>query len=157
RRWLGGRNWQPKAPESKVEGKLKGESMHKGSCLCGAVSFQVGGDLPPPDACHCTQCRKWSGHFFTSSDVPRAAVTIHGEDKITWFRSSEKARRGLCSICGSSLFWDPIVKKDWIGIAMGAFERPTDTKLKMHIYVADKGDYYEIADGVPQYQQVPTH
>jgi hypothetical protein len=126
--------------------------MHKGSCLCGAVSFEVTGTLPPPDACHCSQCRKHSGHFFASTDVPRAALRIHGADSLTWFRSSEKARRGFCSTCGSSLFWDPVdqMKHDWIGIAMGAFELPTNTRLKMHIYVADKGDYYDIGDGLPQ-------
>ncbi|MFO1018329.1 MAG: GFA family protein [Hyphomonadaceae bacterium] len=123
--------------------------MHTGSCLCGAVRFEVSCDLPAPDGCHCSACRKWSGHYFVSTDVPRAAVKIEGEDKITWYRSSEKARRGFCSVCGSSLFWDPL-HRDWTGIAMGAFERPTDTKIAVHIFVADKGDYYDIADGVPQ-------
>lgn len=123
--------------------------MHGGSCLCGAVSFDVRCALPPPDACHCTQCRKHSGHVFASTDVPRAALTIRGADRVTWFRSSEKVRRGFCATCGSSLFWDPI-EKDWIGVAMGAFEQPTDTRLRVHIFVADKGDYYDIADGVPQ-------
>ena len=88
--------------------------VHKGACLCGAVSFEVKGPLPPPSACHCTQCRKHSGHFEASTDVPRSAVTIHGSDKVTWYRS-EKAQRGFCSTCGSSLFWDPY-QKDWTAI-----------------------------------------
>jgi hypothetical protein len=129
--------------------------MHTGSCLCGAVRFEVASALPPPNACHCTICRKQSGHFFASTGVPRAAVTIHGGDAITWYRSSEKVRRGFCSTCGSPLFWDKDLK-DWIGIAMGAFARPTATRLEVHIFVADKGDYYDIEDGVPQYPQVPT-
>jgi hypothetical protein len=116
------------------------------------VSFEVAGELPPPDACHCSQCRKQSGHFWSSTDVPRSAVTIHGADRLTWYRSSEKVRRGFCSVCGSALFWDPL-QKDWIAIAMGAFERPTGTRLGKHIFVADKGDYYNIEDGVPQHQQ----
>ncbi len=86
-----------------------------------------------------------------STDVPRSAVTIHGAETLSWYRSSEKVRRGFCSTCGSSLFWDPI-HKDWIGIAMGAFARPTGTSLKIHVHVADKGDYYEITDGLPQNQ-----
>ncbi len=126
--------------------------MHKGACLCGAVSFQVEGDLPPPDACHCTQCRKQSGHFFASTDVPRAALTILGEERVTWFRSSAMVRRGFCSVCGSALFWDPPAK-DWIGVAMGAFEEPTNTRLRIHIFVAEKGDYYDITDGLPQNQR----
>ncbi len=123
--------------------------MHRGSCLCGAVTFEVSVPLPAPDACHCRKCRKQSGHVFASTDVPKSAVTIRGEDNITWHPSSEKVRRGFCATCGSSLFWDPVFR-DWIGIAMGAFDTPTETRLGVHIFVADKGDYYDIADGLPQ-------
>lgn len=126
--------------------------MNRGSCLCGAVRFEVQGALPAPNACHCTKCRKHSGHFEAGTDVPRTAVTIEGAGNLTWYHSSEKVRRGFCSTCGSSLFFDPI-HRDWIGIAMGAFDTPTNTKLAMHIFVADKGDYYDIADGLPQNQQ----
>jgi hypothetical protein len=126
--------------------------MHKGSCLCGAISFEVEGDLPEANACHCSKCRKHTGHFEAGVDVPRSVVTISGHEKITWFHSSERVRRGFCSVCGSSLFFDP-VHLDWIGIMMGAFDTPTNTKLALHIFVADKGDYYEIADGLPQNQQ----
>lgn len=123
--------------------------MPKGSCLCGAVSFEVDGPLRPPDACHCTQCRKQSGHFWASTDVPRTALAIQGADNLTWFKSSEKVRRGFCSTCGAALFWDPI-HKDVMGIAMGAFDDPTDTHMAIHIFVAEKGDYYDIVDGLPQ-------
>jgi hypothetical protein len=123
--------------------------MHTGSCLCGAVRFDVTGSLPGPDACHCTQCRKSSSHCFVSTDVPRSAVTIHGADKVTWFHSSPKVRRGFCSVCGASLFWDPI-ERDVIALAMGAFDGPTDTKLRIHVFVSEKGDYYEITDGLLQ-------
>ncbi len=133
---------------------MSAADVHKGSCLCGAVTFEVAGELPGPDACHCGKCRKHSGHYFVSTDVPRSAVTIRAESKLSWFQSSEKARRGFCSVCGSSLFWDPL-HRDWIGIAMGAFDGPTRTRLHVHIYAADKGDYYDIADGVPQFDQVP--
>jgi len=126
--------------------------MHKGSCLCGAVSFQIEGDLHPPDACHCRMCRKVSGHFWASTDLPESALTLSGADKVTWFQSSEKVKRGFCSVCGSALFWKPIFK-DKIAVAMGALDTPTGTHLGMHIFVADKGDYYDIADGVPQNQQ----
>jgi hypothetical protein len=125
--------------------------MKKGSCMCGAVRFEVAGELPGPDACHCTQCRKQSGHYFVSTDVPRSALTVTGDEALTWYRSSENVRRGFCSVCGSSLFWDPI-HRDWIGVAMGAFESPTGTRVHIHVHVADKGDYYDITDGLPQNQ-----
>lgn len=126
--------------------------MHTGSCLCGAVKFQVEGELKPPDGCHCIQCRKTSGHYWASTDVPRQALKVEGEFNVAWYRSSEKVQRGFCSTCGASLFWDPI-HKDFIGVAMGAFDAPTNAKLAIHIYVADKGDYYDIKDGLPQNPQ----
>ena len=123
--------------------------MHKGSCLCGKVRIEVSGDLPQPNACHCVECRKQTGHFGVSLDVPRMALTVFGEENIKWYQSSEKVRRGFCSNCGSYLFWDPI-HHDWTAIAMGLFDGPTNTTMSMHIFVAEKGAYYSIDDGLPQ-------
>ncbi len=126
--------------------------MQTGSCLCGSVTIKVQGDLGQPDACHCSQCRKQSGHIWASSDVLKSDLAIEGAENLTWFAASEKIRRGFCSKCGSFLFWDRIGGEK-IAIAMGCLDSPTHTKLAHHIFVADKGDYYEIADGVPQNQQ----
>ncbi len=54
--------------------------MLKGSCLCGAVSFELTGELRPPFACHCTQCRKTSGHYWSSTNVPRGTLTFTRDD-----------------------------------------------------------------------------
>lgn len=123
--------------------------MHTGSCLCGAVSFETTDPLTSATACHCSQCRKQSGHFWASADVAKSSLTLRGEEHLTWYQSSEKVRRGFCSKCGSSLFWDPIFK-DTIAVAAGAIDNPTGTTLALHIFTADKGDYYEIGDGLPQ-------
>jgi len=125
------------------------EERHSGSCLCGGVRFTVSGKIGAPDACHCTNCRKQSGHFFASGNVPRTSLDIAGAENLTWYQSSSTVRRGFCSRCGSTLFWDP-AGYEWIAIAMGAFDAPTNTHLDRHIFVSQKGDYYEIADGLPQ-------
>lgn len=126
--------------------------MLKGSCLCGKVSFAVEGKLAPVEACHCTMCRKWTSHFLASTEVPRAALKINDSNLVSWFRSSEKVRRGFCSTCGSPLFFDPVDKEKhaWIGVSMGAIESPTGTEMALHIFTSEKGDYYEIMDGLPQ-------
>ena len=124
--------------------------MPRGSCLCRAVRFNVDAELAGGDACHCSQCRKHSGHYFASTDVPKAALAIENEDALTWYQSSDRVRRGFCRTCGSSLLWDP-VQSEKIAVAMGAFDDPTGTRLHMHIFVAEKGDYYDIADGLPQH------
>ena len=71
------------------------------------------------------------------------------EALLTWYASSEKVRRGFCARCGASLLWDALAKPT-IAVAMGALDGPTESRLGLHIFVAEKGDYYELADGVPQ-------
>jgi hypothetical protein len=126
--------------------------LKKGTCLCGRVSFTVTGSLPPADACHCVQCRKQSGHYFASTNVRRVDLVVTGQENVSWHQSSANVRRGFCSTCGSFLFWDPFTK-DYIAVAMGAFDTPTATHLDKHIFVAEKGDYYEITDGLLQFQK----
>lgn len=126
--------------------------MHKAACLCGAVKITVSGDLEAPDACHCSLCRRQSGHYWASTDVVRENVTIEGEDNLTWYQSSPKVRRGFCRTCGAALLWDASGRAK-LAIAMGAFDLPTGTRLAHHIFTADKGDYYDIADGLPQNAQ----
>jgi hypothetical protein len=130
------------------------QTYYRGSCLCGAVAFSVTGALDAPDACHCSQCRKQSGHYWASTDVPRDALAITGEEALKWFRSSAKVRRGFCGLCGSSLFWD-MDGRSRMAVAMGAFDKPTETRLGAHIFVGDKGDYYDIADGLPKRGRTP--
>lgn len=123
--------------------------MLTGSCQCGAVRFELHAPLTDATACHCVQCRKQSGHFFASANVAKAAVNITGTDALTWYASSEKVRRGFCSRCGSWLFWEPI-HRDWTSVALGAVDGATGVQLQRHIFVAEKGDYYQLADGLPQ-------
>ncbi|MEP2029344.1 MAG: GFA family protein [Paracoccaceae bacterium] len=124
--------------------------MIKGSCLCGGVQFQASETSRDPAACHCSQCRKQSGHYWASANVPMSAFTSTGE--VRWFNASTTAKRGFCPTCGSFLFWKAH-DEDEIGVALGVLDGPTGLKLERHIFTADKGDYYDIADQVPQEEQ----
>ena len=120
-----------------------------GGCLCGAVRYRVMGPLREVVACHCQQCRRSSGHHVAATSAERADIEIAGT--VTWYASSRWARRGFCGVCGSNLFWDRIGGPR-LSISAGTLDGPTGLRLKGHIFVADKGDYYAIADGLPQAQ-----
>ena len=126
--------------------------MLKGGCLCGSVTVEVTGPIEhQPEACHCTMCRKQSGHVFAAVNVRRNALLIRGEQHVRWYRSSDKVQRGFCSECGSTLFWKPTIEGyAFTAVAMGLFDGPTGLHLAKHTFVVEKGDYYEIADGVTQ-------
>lgn len=121
----------------------------QGSCNCGAVSFTLSDRPSEPTACHCTLCRRQSGHYFASANVAKRAVQVSGAENLTWYQSSEKVRRGFCSRCGCCLFWEPVFR-DWTSVALGSLQGQTGLQLERHIFVAHKGDYYDIADGLPQ-------
>ena len=118
-----------------------------GSCLCGAVTFEVTGRPEGASVCHCSQCRKQSGHLWSSAFVPDGNLTVTGE--VRWYQSSAKARRGFCPVCGSFLFWKSAAD-DHISFALGALDGPTGLTLEKHIFTAEKGDYYDICDGLPR-------
>jgi len=117
-----------------------------GSCLCGAVRYRTDGPLRPVIACHCTQCRKTSGHHVAATAAPRAGLAIEGE--VRWFASSPTARRGFCPVCGSNLFWDG--PGSHLSIFAGSLDGDPGVRLAGHIFCADKGAYYDITDGLPQ-------
>lgn len=124
---------------------------HDGACLCGGVRYRVAGDLRPVVACHCGQCRRTSGHHVAATAARLEDLTIEGEANLSWYRSSEAARRGFCRICGANLFW----QRDGAGqisIMAGTLDPGSEVRIAAHIFVADKGDYYDIADGLPQFE-----
>ncbi|QBX33323.1 GFA family protein [Paracoccus liaowanqingii] len=120
----------------------------KGRCLCGAVTFrgQRGGDALR--ACHCGQCRRWSGHVWAA--IGLTDLRIAGP--VRWHASSDRAERGFCSQCGSALFWKARGGTE-TDVAAGALDAPTGLELAGHIFAADKGDYYRIADDLPTWPQ----
>ena len=118
-----------------------------GSCLCGACRFSVAGPAEGLSVCHCTQCRKMSGYAWSSGRVPDDRITIEGP--VALYEATPAATRGFCPTCGSSLFWKGH-GEGYVSFALGALDGPTGLHLEKHIFTTDKGDYYEIADGLPQ-------
>jgi hypothetical protein len=123
----------------------------RGGCLCGGVRYQVHGPLRGVIACHCSQCRKTSGHFVAATQAQAADLQLTEQATLRWYRSSPAAERGFCSRCGGNLFWRPQTPgAPLISIMAGTLDPPTGLQLVQHIFTADKSDYYEINDDVPK-------
>lgn len=120
-----------------------------GRCNCRSVTFRARGPFRPARACHCKTCRRQSGHYLAATQVDPAGLAVDGADSLTWFRATEQAERGFCRVCGAHLFWRQS-GSDRVSIFMGSLDEPTGLRLVDHIHVDEKGDYYEITDGLPQ-------
>ncbi len=116
-----------------------------GGCLCQAVRFEVYGPLRDVIACHCTQCRRTSGHFVAATATQPENLVITEKGELSWYQPQKLYKRGFCKTCGSSLFFEP-ESGDRISIAAGALDSTAGLKLAAHIFVEEAGDYYEISD-----------
>jgi hypothetical protein len=124
-------------------------TSRSGGCLCGAVRYAVSGPLRAVVFCHCTQCRRNTGHFMAATAARHRDFRLEPSSELRWFASSGEARRGFCGRCGSTLFWQA-EGRDYVSIAAGTLDGETGLTSACHIYVGDKGDYYSIDDGLPQ-------
>jgi hypothetical protein len=126
-----------------------------GGCLCGAVRYEVNGQLRDVLICHCEECRRWSGHFSANTAARRADLVLLEHRGLRWIdspRSDARARRGFCVECGSSLFWDA-PDRPTVSIAAGTLDDPTGLKTVAHWYVSQAADYYELPDdGLPRHE-----
>lgn len=136
---------------------MKEASTAEGGCLCGGVRYQTRGALRDVIACHCSQCRRTSGHFVAATQVPSEDLQLTESATLRWYRSSESAERGFCARCGGNLFWrETSPGSQYTSIMAGTLDTPTGLRIIQHIYTADKSDYYEIDDGAPQSAQWPA-
>ncbi len=121
------------------------DAQFRGSCLCGACTYEVLGPLRNVIACHCSQCRKQTGHYLAATSARLADFKLLRSDSLRWYRASPAAQRGFCATCGSTLFWQADGREE-ISIAAGSLDGPTGLTIEGHIFCADRGDYYTIPD-----------
>ena len=78
---------------------------HKGSCMCGHISFTVQSTPISQHSCDCEHCRKWSGApSITWLDFPISAIEWHSPHRRPHaYRSQSGTLWGSCSNCGSSI------------------------------------------------------
>ena len=139
----------------------------RGSCLCGGVRFEIAGPMSGPLHCHCTKCRKQHGAAFRSRvRVERADFRwLQGEELVTFYQSSPGFERGFCRVCGS-----PVVNRPGpgslsaelnpasvtqYGVPLGILDDDPGVRPKLHIFVANKASWFEIADDLPQFDELP--
>lgn len=121
----------------------------RGGCLCGSVRFLVRGPLVDIKACHCLICRRLHSYCCAYTACETVDLEIQPSPKLRWYRPSPTSRRGFCSKCGTQLF-SFATGRDHVSLMASSLDEPTGLRLVKHICVNQKGDYYEIADGLPQ-------
>jgi len=121
--------------------------LHKGSCLCGVIQYEVDGEVGAPGFCHCTMCQKEHGApFGVYSAVKWEDFKItSGEEELAAYDSSPGIKRTFCRTCGSTLQFVR-VESEHFGLATNSLDTPFDTAPDEQIFTADKAAWFTLAD-----------
>ncbi|MCC5903766.1 MAG: GFA family protein [Halomonas sp.] len=99
--------------------------MHRGSCLCGAVSFLLESEPKAVSNCHCKICQKQHGAAFaTYASIPKSDLQyLSGQELLSSYSSSGSVVRKFCSVCGSNIEWSGSKKfPNWVSIAVASLD-----------------------------------
>ena len=127
--------------------------MHAGSCLCRAVRYEVDGDLPPIQLCHCGACRKAQGGPF-GTNIPVETSKFHqlsGAVDLRIYDSTPDKERVFCGRCGGPLFSRLKSKPEVMRIRAGTLDGVVESEIGFHFYTASKANWWPITDDKPQY------
>ncbi|MEW6271300.1 MAG: GFA family protein [Thermodesulfobacteriota bacterium] len=129
-----------------------------GSCLCGAVAFEVEGPIDAWHNCHCSRCRRARGTAHASNlflDAARFRWTA-GEDRIDAYKIPEAERftQSFCRVCGAKT---PRInpRLGYVAVPGGSLDDDPGMRPERHIYVASKAPWFAIADDLPRFAEHP--
>ena len=129
------------------------QKVLEGGCLCGQVRYRIVGRCRNIINCHCENCRHTHGHVAAYTSVDKSDLTLLTQLSLQWYHDqSPNTYRGFCGTCGASLFWDAADSSNRMSVAAGTLQNGHGLKTIGHIYVSEAAEYYQIEDGLPQFE-----
>lgn len=131
--------------------------MLHGSCLCGAVRYEIAGPLHEMHHCHCSRCGKAHGAAF-STFARLAAADFRftaGAERVRRHRSSPPVARSFCADCGARLTFAFDGMPEALWVAVGTLDDDPGIRPSSHIFAASRAPWHAIADDLPQWPEYP--
>jgi hypothetical protein len=131
----------------------------RGSCLCGAVRFEVAEPFVTASHCHCQHCKRISGGVGTTSGrVPTSAIRIlEGRGQLRSYTPPGGTAKTFCSVCGSNLFGGGWPRSEMTPVRVSAIDSDFDAKPERHLFVRSVAPWEMLPeDGLPRYDTRPA-
>jgi hypothetical protein len=131
--------------------------MHRGTCLCGSIAYELESDLKAIVNCHCRFCRKAHGAPFTTVlFVPFSRVTIvSGAELVAKYRvEALNADRCFCSRCGTRL-WSHQSASGMASLVVATLDTSEPLRPLAHVNTASACSWFRIGDELPQFPATP--
>jgi hypothetical protein len=126
---------------------------YAGGCLCGAVRYTMAALPTSTNICYCRQCQRQSGAPMPAfaSCLAEQLTIDSGQAELASYRSSERAVRQFCALCGSTLFWREDGGVD-VDIFLGTFDEPSRLPPPQYaIWAAHRISWLTDLQGIPTY------
>ncbi|MEI9986918.1 MAG: GFA family protein [Aliidongia sp.] len=120
-------------------------------CSCGALTIKATDEPIRISACHCDSCKRRTGSAFSVAVFYRIDRTIAGGPSSRYVRTGDSGSPiefHFCATCGSTVFWYPDFRPEWVGIAIGCFDDRT-LRPAQEVYEQDRLDWVTIAPARP--------
>lgn len=129
--------------------------MPTGHCHCGAVSYEVTGEMMHHALCHCEDCRRSAGAPLVGWIAFSAdALSVDGTPKV--YESSEHGRRHFCADCGTGLFYyNEAFLPGIVDIQSATLDDPDVLPAQAHIQTAERIGWMEGAHNLPAFDRYP--
>ena len=125
----------------------------EGGCLCGAVRYRISAKPRHADYCHCRMCQRSTGApvvpWLTVASEAFAWTT--GEPAV--YRSSPKAERLFCPVCGTQLAFRELAEPDHLDVTVASLDDPAAIRPSHHIWTASRISWFDTADDLPRYPE----
>ena len=128
-----------------------------GSCLCGAVEFQIEGEFESFFLCHCKRCRKDTGSAHAANLFSSTATVgwVSGHDRIRTYRvPGSRHEKSFCTECGSAL---PTVRSGGalVVVPAGSIDGPVAIRPDAHICLSSRAEWDEHLETIPKLDGLP--
>lgn len=129
--------------------------MLAGGCHCGAIRYEIAGEVTVHALCHCSDCRRHAGAPMVGwALMPEAALTVTGTPAV--YPSSEHARRMFCGACGTGLFYtNAEMLPGMIDVQSGTLDTPEALPPAIHIQTAERLSWMARIDTLPGFERFP--
>jgi hypothetical protein len=132
------------------------QTVLRGSCLCGAVKYEVTGEPSRFLHCHCSRCRKatGTGHASNLFLQPASLKWLSGEQQVRMFKVPEAKRftNAFCATCGSRL---PRQATDAVIVPAGSLDDEAPLKPSSRIFYGSRASWSCEHDALPVHSEYP--
>lgn len=134
------------------------DSKINGSCLCGAVRFEVQAPFTRMVHCHCTRCRKatGTGHATNLIAPPAQFTWLSGEEILTHYDlpTAKSFSKWFCKNCGAPM---PRLTRDGqrMIIPAGSLDSAPQMQPSDHIFWSSRAPWACESSGIPTHDEYP--